>query len=103
MSFSSAKSMLRRHASIAGYEIMLLDLTEVPAIDFTTSRALEDIIVDTLDSGRKIILVGARNKVEETLKKQKVLRHLNEQEVHQTRIEAFRYAQMLLQKNSGSK
>ena len=40
MSFSSAKAMVRRHAGTAGYEAMLLDLTSVPSLDFTSARAI---------------------------------------------------------------
>jgi SulP family sulfate permease len=68
MSFSSAKAMVRRHAGTAGYQAMLLDLTSVPSIDFTTARAIEDIVVDTKSAGRHIFLVGACPAVCEVLK-----------------------------------
>lgn len=68
MSFSSAKAMVRRHAGTAGYEAMLLDLTSVPSIEFTTARAIEDIVIDTKSAGRHIFLVGACPAVCEVLK-----------------------------------
>jgi SulP family sulfate permease len=96
MSFSSAKAMVRRHAGIAGYSIMLLDLTEVPSIDFTTTKALEDIIMDTISAGRHILLVGAQDKVCDMLKKQDVLRHLDESFLHRKRADALEHAGSLL-------
>lgn len=96
MSFSSAKAMVRRHASIAGYKIMLLDLTEVPSIDFTTARALEDIIIDTISAGRHIFLVGARPDVCQMLKDQQVLRHIEAGNMYQQRIDALHHAANVL-------
>jgi len=96
MSFSSAKAMVRRHASTAGYSIMLLDLTEVPTLDFTSARAIEDIIVDTNDSGREIFLVGARKAICEMLEKQRVTRHFNTGHMYHRRIDALLHAQRLL-------
>jgi len=96
MSFSSAKAMVRRHASIAGYQIMLLDLTEVPSIDFTTARALEDIIIDTVEAGRHIFLVGAQPEVCQTLNDQQVLRHIESGNMYQHRLDALHHASNVL-------
>lgn len=96
MSFSSAKAVVRRHASISGYEIMLLDLSEVPEIDFTTSRALEDIIVDTKTAGHKLLLVGACEKVSGTLTKQCVSEKLEANCIFETRLDALNFAKTLI-------
>lgn len=100
MSFSSAKAMVRRHASIADYEVMLLDLTSVPSIDFTSGRAIEDIIVDTKSAGRDIFLVGARPAVCDVLEKQKILRHFNTGHMYQSRIDALLHAQSVLKESA---
>jgi SulP family sulfate permease len=96
MSFSSAKAMVRRHASTAGYEVMLLDLTSVSAIDFTTARAIEDIIVDTKSVGRDIFLVGARPSVCEVLEKQQILKHFNTGHMYQSRLDALYHAKSII-------
>ena len=95
MSFSSAKAMVRRHAGTAGYEAMLLDLTSVPSIDFTTARAIEDIVVDTKSAGRHIFLVGACPAVCEVLKKQHILEHFNTGQMYQSRLDALLHARNL--------
>ena len=97
MSFSSAKSVVRRHAAIAGYDIMLLDLTDVPAIDFTTSRALEDILIDTIEAGRRIFLVCSRPEVCNMLEKLGVTTHLKPGKIHKDRINALLHAKTLLE------
>lgn len=96
MSFSSAKAMVRRHASAAGYEIMLLDLSDVPVIDFSFSRALEDIILDTLSAGRRIFLVGATGEVQEKLRKFEITNHIKPEKIYQHRIDALLHAKGLL-------
>ncbi len=96
MSFSSAKSLLRRHASIAGYNVMLLDLSDVPSIDFTTSRAMEDIITDTITAGKHMLLVGTCESVHKMLKNQGVLALLDADNIFQKRIDALVHAQKLL-------
>jgi SulP family sulfate permease len=96
MSFSSAKAMVRRHAGIADYKVMLLDLSDVPTIDFTTSRALEDIAVDTKNAGRTIFLVGACKSVYNMLEQQEVLKHFDSNNLYQVRLDALLHAQRIL-------
>ncbi len=96
MSFSSAKAIVRRHASTVGYSIMLLDLSDVPSIDFTTSRALEDIITDTISAGRQIFLVGACESVCTTLEQQGVVDHFETGNMYKNRLDALLHAKSLL-------
>lgn len=59
LSFGAAKGMVRRLAHFKEYDSLVLDLSGVPAVDFTSSMALNDIISDTLeDSDRYVFLVG---------------------------------------------
>ena len=96
MSFSSAKALVRRHTAIVDYKIMLLDLTEVPSVDFTTTRALEDIITDTVAEGRHIFLIGMCNSVRKMLEQQEVLQYVDENNIYQQRIDALLHAKKLL-------
>ena len=96
MSFSSAKALVRRHAATVDYDIMLLDLSDVPNIDFTTSRALEDIITDTISAGRHIFLVGACENVCTTLEQQGITNHFETGNMYQNRLDALLHAQSLL-------
>ncbi len=96
MSFSSAKALVRRHAATVDYDIMLLDLSDVPNIDFTTSRALEDIITDTISAGRHIFLVGACESVCTTLEQQGIVNHFETGCMYQNRLDALLHAKSLL-------
>ena len=96
MSFSAAKGMARHHAAIQDYDILLLDLSDVPLIDFTSAKAIEDIIIDTKAAGRHVFLVGARQRVSDMLKAQKILRHLDASQIYNDRIDALLHASKLL-------
>jgi sulfate permease, SulP family len=96
MSFSSAKALIRRHSEVSDYKVMLLDLTEVPAIDYTTSQALENIIIDTINAGHDVYIVGVKKSVKDMLDQQGVLKHVNEKRIFQQRNDALLSAQALL-------
>jgi SulP family sulfate permease len=92
MSFSAAKGMARRLASFDQYRALILDLSHVPQVDFTSSRALDDMIHDAQDRGRAAFLVGARPAVKSFLEEQGVLSNLASGHAVETRLEALRLA-----------
>ncbi|NNE63410.1 MAG: SulP family inorganic anion transporter [Gammaproteobacteria bacterium] len=96
MSFASAKATVRIHAGVVGYDIMVLDLSDVSIIDFSFSRALEDIIVDSQKAGRRIFLVGACGEVEEKLQRFEVTRHIRPGKIYRNRLDALLHAGRLL-------
>lgn len=98
MSFSAAKGTARLHSTVQDYDTMLLDLSDVPVIDFTSARAIEDIIIDTKAAGRHVLLVGARQRVYDVLKKQKILRHLDHGQIYHSRLDALLHASQLINK-----
>jgi len=89
ISFSSAKELVRRASSVADVGVLVLDLTDVSAIDYTTSRAIEDIIVDALARGRAVHLCGLRTKVRNVLERDRVLRRVRPENLHATRAAAL--------------
>jgi len=96
LSFSSAKSMVRQHADAQDFEIMLFDMTDVTVIDYTTSRAIDDIFVDTKQAGREVLFVGANEVVFQTLKDQGTLNHISKEQCYKTRLEALQAAEKAL-------
>ena len=97
ISFSSAKAMVRRHSAVVDYDYMVLDLSEVPSIDFTVALALEDIIRETQSSGRRIFLTGACEPVYKMLQQQKILQSLEEGSIYKNRQDALLKIRELLQ------
>lgn len=89
LSFGAAKGMVRLLANFKQFDALVLDLTNVPAVDFTSSRALDDMISDTLAANRQVYLVGMRPKVKAFLAKQGILSKLSEGNIHNTRTPAL--------------
>ncbi len=78
------------------YQVMLLDPSDVPSIDFTTTRALEDIISDTINAGQQIILLGAGEDVYQMLRQQGVLKYVEACNIFDQRIDALQRAQEII-------
>ncbi len=97
MSFGAAKGIARRLANFNAYDVLVLDLSDVPQIDFTSTHALDDMINGSRDRGCEVYIVGCKKTVHATLLKQGVLDKFNPPQLKQTRIEALRDALVLVQ------
>jgi SulP family sulfate permease len=69
MIFGVAKAIAREHSAIANYDVLIVDLSEVPILGVTSSLALENAIQEALDAGREVIVVGATGSVKRRLEK----------------------------------
>jgi SulP family sulfate permease len=69
MIFGVAKAISREHGAISNYDVLLVDLTEVPVLGVTSSLAIENAIQEAIDAGREVIVVGATGKVKRRLEK----------------------------------
>ncbi|OKH23093.1 SulP family inorganic anion transporter [Chroogloeocystis siderophila] len=69
MIFGVAKAIAREHSAIANYDVLIVDLAEVPILGVTSSLAIENAIQEALDQGREVIVVGATGKVKRRLEK----------------------------------
>ncbi|MBM3391114.1 MAG: SulP family inorganic anion transporter [Betaproteobacteria bacterium] len=78
MSFGAAKDMVRRLAAFDQYDALVLDLSDVPSIDYTTTRSIEDMIQRAQGSGRAVFLTGEPPQVMDMLEKHGVLAQLAE-------------------------
>ncbi|VEP12738.1 Bicarbonate transporter BicA [Hyella patelloides LEGE 07179] len=73
MSFGAAKTISQRMGIVRQYDILILDLSDVPLIGVTASLAIENMIKDACDQDREVFLVGATGQVQERLAKMKLL------------------------------
>jgi SulP family sulfate permease len=73
MIFSVSKAISRQHASIGDYDVMILDLSDVPMIDVTVGLALENAIKDALDANCEVLLLCPNTDTRERLEKLNVL------------------------------
>jgi len=63
MSFGSAKGIVRDFSTKTNYDRAILDLSNVPVIDYTTSRGIAEICNICIEKSADITIVGANIKV----------------------------------------
>jgi SulP family sulfate permease len=61
--------IFREHNAIDNYDVLIVNLTEVPILGVTSSLALENAIKEAIDNGHDVIVIGATGKVKNRLEK----------------------------------
>lgn len=92
VSFGAAKGLVKKISEYNDYDVLVLDMTDVPVIDYSASRALDTVIENTINAGREVMLTGVRSGVNKTLKKQKILDRVHSNYIFVKRIGALREA-----------
>ena len=92
MSFGAAKTISQQMGIVRKYEVLILDLTDVPLLGVTASLAIENIIKDAYRQNHQVFLVGAEGKVKERLNKMKLLKLLSLDRCFAERIFALQAA-----------
>ncbi|AFZ43729.1 sulfate transporter [Halothece sp. PCC 7418] len=67
MIFGVAKAIAREHRAISNYDVLIVDLSEVPVLGVTSSLSLENAIQEALNAKREVMIVGATGKVKSRL------------------------------------
>ncbi len=75
-SFTSAKHMVQKLSEYTDYDALILDMHEVSHIDYSSSRAIDEILEGMKLSGRHAFITGASEEVDRMLDKLKAKRHL---------------------------
>lgn len=96
MSFGAAKEMIRMLARQDDYRVLILDLCDVPQLDYTASCAIEDMVVDTLAKGKQVLVARNPGVIAETLSREESLAKLSESHIHKDRISALRHSVKLI-------
>lgn len=99
MIFSVSKAISRQHSSISDYEVMILDLTDVPMIDVTVGLALENAIKDALDAKCQVYLLCPNQRTREQLEKFHVIDLVPDANIYQFRYEALNSAVKCVESN----
>ena len=56
MSFGAAKEMVKMLAYQQDYQVLVLDLSDVPSLDYTASCGIKDMVNGALAAGRKVVV-----------------------------------------------
>lgn len=98
MSFGSAKDMVRRLEGVtrwSSFTVVVLDLSDVPAIDGTAALAVEDMIRMAQAHHQQLVLVGMQPVVTKVLGGLGVLKLLPPDQHYARRLDALRQAARL--------
>ncbi|MEO0968193.1 MAG: SulP family inorganic anion transporter [Cyanobacteria bacterium J06639_18] len=102
MSFGAAKAISRRMSIVEDYDVLILDFKNVPYVGVTATLAIENMVKEAKEKRRAIFLVGASGKVEDRLRRLKVLRQvLLENQVH-NRLEALQQGSNIINQHHSS-
>jgi SulP family sulfate permease len=92
MSFGAATGLHRRMRGYQDYDVLVLDLSDVPSIDSSATLALEEIIMTSCEAGHTVELVGIRMPVARVFARLGVLDLIRDCDRHPTRLDALRAA-----------
>lgn len=92
MIFSVSKAISRQHASIDEYDVMILDLSDVPMIDVTVGIALENAIKDAKDAHCEVFLLCPNERTREQLEKFHMMSFISPENDCATREQALQAA-----------
>ena len=77
-------------------QILLLDFDKVPFMDVSAARAVETIIIDARAAGRTILVSALTTEIKAVLDALDALANVNEGCVFETRLEALKYAEKIV-------
>ena len=92
MIFGVAKAISRQQTIGHDYDVLIVDLGDVPMIGVTSSLALENIIQDACQKGRKVFIVGATGQIQRRLQRLGIFELIPRGNLFATRQEALRQA-----------
>ncbi|WP_198262520.1 SulP family inorganic anion transporter [sulfur-oxidizing endosymbiont of Gigantopelta aegis] len=75
-SFTSAKNMVQKLSEYTDYDSLILDMHEMTAIDYTSCKAIDEILEGLKLADHQAYITGASLEVNETLEKLKAKRYL---------------------------
>lgn len=92
ISFGAANNLVRRFTTMSEYEVLIIDLLDVPHVDGSAALALEQVIDMAVDQNRHVIIVGMTFPVARLLGRLGALNRIRESELISTRAEAVQAA-----------
>jgi len=92
MSFGAAKELTRRAGNVVSFDVMLLDLHDVPKVDGSAALALEEIVDQAIAAGKEVLVVGLSAEVARLLGRMGMLDRFKATTRFPTRREALAYA-----------
>jgi SulP family sulfate permease len=92
MIFGVSRAIARQHATISAYDVVIIDLSDVPLIDVTVSLAIENAI----EAGSTVFIVSQSPETEEVLERFDTFELIPREHLLASRTEALRRAAELV-------
>ena len=92
ISFGAANELLRKFSTTGSYEVLIIDLLDVPKVDGSAALALEEVIQQATDAHKVVFIVGLTYAVARLMGHMGCLDQVRETERFETRPEAVRAA-----------
>ena len=99
MSFGAAKTISQRMGIVRKYDVLILDLSDVPLLGVTASLAIENMIKDARRNNHQVFLVGAEGKVKKRLHNMKLFDLLSPDNCCNERLFALQKAIAYIESN----
>jgi SulP family sulfate permease len=96
ISFGAANELLRKFSATGSYELLIIDLLDVPKVDGSAALALEEVIQQATEARKTVFLVGLTYPVARLMGRLGCLEQVRETERFESRSEAVRAAVALL-------
>ena len=96
MSFGAANEMTRRMSLARSFDVLVVDMEDVPTLDVSAALALETIIHRAHDAGQQVVLAGIHKPVARTLVQVGLSRTLKDYDHYLTRARALERARELV-------
>ncbi|MFB2938451.1 SulP family inorganic anion transporter [Aerosakkonemataceae cyanobacterium BLCC-F154] len=101
MSFGAAKAISQRQAIMDEYNILILDVNDVPKLGVTATLAIEKMIEDATHKKVEVFIVSSGEKVKTRLERFNILDRVPENNLVSTRLEALEKAVMYVKGEVG--
>ena len=102
MSFGAAKELSRRIGITGTFDVILIDLHDVPKVDGSAALALEEIVDQSVSADKEVLMVGLSAPVARLLGQMGILDRFKETTRFATRREALLYAAEQLEQSAMS-
>jgi SulP family sulfate permease len=89
VSFGVAKSMQLKLSEEINYQLLILDLSDIKAMDYSASKAIEEMIKGSQSVGIEVIVVEAQGEVKAHCERENIFASLDQQSIFSSRIEAL--------------
>ncbi|MEM9452505.1 MAG: SulP family inorganic anion transporter [Cyanobacteria bacterium P01_E01_bin.6] len=96
MSFGSAKAISQQLSLVRVYEVLILDLGEVPQLGVTASLAIENMVKEAQNNYHDVYIVGAKGEVKDRLHRLQVFDRIPPHHLVMNRLDALQQAYKLI-------